>query len=53
MSPYRERLWPAPWIYISTALVVPASILVLAPISWVAGVITAVILYGGMTTCSS
>lgn len=50
MSPYRERLWPAPWIYISTALVIPASILVLAPISWVAGVITAVILYGGMTT---
>ncbi|WP_345764579.1 DUF3093 domain-containing protein [Diaminobutyricibacter sp. McL0608] len=44
---YRERLWAAPWLYISTALVIPASILVFAPISMIAGVITASVLYGG------
>lgn len=47
MTRYRERLWPAPWILIATALVMPASMLVLAPISPVAGVATALVLYGG------
>ena len=47
MPVYRERLWPAPWLFISTALVIPASILVLAPISLTAGIITAIVLYGG------
>ncbi|MET0974658.1 MAG: DUF3093 domain-containing protein [Leifsonia sp.] len=47
MPVYRERLWPAAWLFISTALVVPASILVLAPISLIAGIATAVVLYGG------
>ncbi|MET1051051.1 MAG: DUF3093 domain-containing protein [Mycetocola sp.] len=47
MTPYRERLWPAPWILIATALVIPASVLVLAPISVIAGIATAIILYGG------
>ncbi|KQO99781.1 DUF3093 domain-containing protein [Leifsonia sp. Leaf264] len=47
MPDYRERLWPAPWLFISTALVIPASILVLAPISVTAGIITAIVLYGG------
>jgi len=44
---YRERLWPAPWLYLATALVIPASLLVLLPISLVAGVVTAVVLYAG------
>ncbi|MFT2816132.1 DUF3093 domain-containing protein [Leifsonia sp. A12D58] len=47
MPAYREKLWPTPWIFIFTALVIPASMLVFAPISALAGIITAVILYGG------
>src|SRR5690606_10894103 len=30
---YRERLWPAPWIFLASALVIPASLLVFLPIS--------------------
>jgi Protein of unknown function (DUF3093) len=44
---YREKLWATPWMFIATALVIPASLLVFAPISMVAGVITAAVLYGG------
>ena len=47
MLPYRERLTPSVWIYLSTALVIPASLLVFLPISPLAGVITAVVLYCG------
>ncbi|MET0713728.1 MAG: DUF3093 domain-containing protein [Mycetocola sp.] len=47
MIRYRERLWPAPWLLIASALVIPASMLVLAPISIPAGIVTAIILYGG------
>jgi hypothetical protein len=48
MPAYRERLWPAAWLFISTALVIPASILILAPISLPAGIVTAVVLYAGV-----
>lgn len=48
MPDYRERLTAAPWFFIATALVIPASILVLAPISIVAGYITAAVLYGAI-----
>ena len=48
MTIYRERLWAAPWVYVSTALVIPASLLVFLPISEIAGVISAVVLYGGI-----
>jgi hypothetical protein len=44
---YRERLWPAPWLYIATALVIPASLLVFLPINFWVGVATAVVLYAG------
>ncbi|TFD21217.1 DUF3093 domain-containing protein [Cryobacterium sp. TMS1-13-1] len=47
MPHYREKLWPTPWAFIVTALVIPASILVLVPISLPAGIITAAVLYGG------
>jgi hypothetical protein len=47
MDLYRERLWAAPWLFISTALVIPASLIVFAPINWIAGVITAIVLYAG------
>ncbi|WP_308464726.1 DUF3093 domain-containing protein [Rathayibacter soli] len=42
---YRERLWPAPWLFISTALIIPACILVFAPINMAVGVILAIVLY--------
>ncbi|WP_159601674.1 DUF3093 domain-containing protein [Agromyces humi] len=45
MPDYRERLWPTPWIYIATLLLIPASILVLAPVSMPAGIATGLILY--------
>jgi hypothetical protein len=44
---YRERLWPAPWLFLATALVIPASLLVFLPISTIAGIVTAIVLYGG------
>ncbi len=44
---FSEKLWPNPWMFISTALVIPASILVLAPISVQAGIVTAIVLYAG------
>ncbi|TFD75595.1 DUF3093 domain-containing protein [Cryobacterium sp. Sr8] len=45
---YRERLWPSPAIYISTALVIPASLLVFLPINMTVGIVTAVVLYTGI-----
>jgi len=47
MTTYRERLWPAPWLFIATALVIPASFLVFLPISVPAGIATAIGLYAG------
>lgn len=44
---YRERLWPAPWLFISTALVIPASLLVFLPINQLVGVIVSIVLYAG------
>ncbi len=45
---YRERLWPAPWVFIATALVIPASLLVFLPISLPVGVGVAVLLYAAI-----
>lgn len=47
MSSYRERLWPAAWMYIVILLIVPATLLVFTPISIVAGIITAIVLVIG------
>jgi hypothetical protein len=47
-EPYRERLYPAPWVFIATALVIPASLLVFLPISLFAGVVVALALYGAI-----
>jgi hypothetical protein len=44
---YRERLWPAPWLFVATALVIPASLLVFLPINLLAGVVVAIVLYAG------
>ncbi|GAB2515449.1 DUF3093 domain-containing protein [Paramicrobacterium agarici] len=45
MTTYHERVWPAKWIPWALLLVIPASLLVLLPVSWIAGVGTGVILY--------
>lgn len=47
---YRERLWPTAWIFIATALVIPASLIVFLPINTIVGIVTAVILYLGVVT---
>ena len=44
---FRERLWPAPWLFLATSLVIPASFLVFLPISVPAGIATAIGLYAG------
>ncbi|KQO64944.1 DUF3093 domain-containing protein [Curtobacterium sp. Leaf261] len=45
MTVYRERLW-APWtLYLATALVIPASLLVFLPINVTVGVIVAIGMY--------
>jgi hypothetical protein len=50
MPEYREKLWPSLWVFLAVALVIPASILVFAPISMVAGVATGLVLFGGCVT---
>ncbi|MEO7349711.1 MAG: DUF3093 domain-containing protein [Terrimesophilobacter sp.] len=50
MTIYRERLWASPWLYLSTALVIPASLLVFWPINFTAGVIVAIVLYAACVT---
>lgn len=47
MPIYRERLWPSPWLFLATALVIPATLLVFEPINLTVGIVTAVVLYGG------
>ncbi|WIB27785.1 DUF3093 domain-containing protein [Curtobacterium sp. MCSS17_015] len=42
MTVYRERLWAPPALYLATALVIPASLLVFLPISVTAGVVVAI-----------
>lgn len=43
---YRERLWPAWWVFLASALLIPATLAVFLPISQFAGVIAASVLYG-------
>ncbi|PXA67764.1 DUF3093 domain-containing protein [Cryobacterium arcticum] len=47
MPDYREKLWPSPWLFLIVALVIPASILIFAPINMLVGVLTAAGLYLG------
>jgi hypothetical protein len=48
MTVYRERLWPSFWMYLAVALVIPASILVFAPVNLTAGFVVAPLLFLGM-----
>lgn len=46
MTLYREKVHAAPWVFVSTALVIPASLIVFLPINAWVGVGVAVGLYG-------
>jgi hypothetical protein len=45
MPIFRERLTAAPWLFIATALVIPATLLVFLPISTTVGIVAAIVLY--------
>ena len=47
MTIYHERVWASAWLFISTALVIPASLLVFLPINITAGIVSAIVLYAG------
>jgi hypothetical protein len=48
MTIYRERLWPSVWLYLATALIIPASLLVFLPINPTVGIVAAIVLYLGV-----
>jgi hypothetical protein len=50
MPQYRERLTPSPWVFLSTALVIPASIIVFAPLAGGVpiGIGVGLVLYAGV-----
>ena len=48
MTLYSERLLPGPWIFVISALVIPASLLVFLPINPTLGVICAAVLYAAI-----
>lgn len=43
---YRERLWPTPWLFVAGLLLIPAVILMLAPISLPLAIPSSLIAYG-------
>jgi hypothetical protein len=43
---FRERLRITPTAYIASALIIPATLIVFAPINFIAGVVCAIVLYG-------
>jgi len=47
MTIYREKLWASAWLFVATALVIPASLLVFLRINVTAGIVVAVVLYAG------
>ncbi|MFF1633305.1 DUF3093 domain-containing protein [Leifsonia sp. NPDC058248] len=48
MDLYRERLYAAPWLFISSALVIPITILILAPINLPVGIVIAIVFYAAI-----
>lgn len=45
---YREKLYPSAWIFVATALVIPATLLVFLPIDPIVGAVVALALYGAI-----
>ena len=50
MTTYRETMRPAAWLYIAAILVIPAIILVLAPINMLFGIILSIVVYVTIVT---
>jgi hypothetical protein len=48
MDLYRERLYAAPWLFISSALVIPITILIMAPINLPVGIVIAIVFYAAI-----
>lgn len=48
MKTYREIMRPAPWLYVAAVLVIPAIVLVLAPINMLFGIILSVVVYAAI-----
>jgi hypothetical protein len=48
MDLYRERLYAAPWLFIASALIIPITILILAPIDLTVGIVTAIVFYAAI-----
>jgi hypothetical protein len=48
MDLYRERLWATPWLFIATLLVIPAVMLVFAPINLTVGVVLSLLFYAAI-----
>jgi hypothetical protein len=48
MTIYRERLWPAAWLYFAVGLIIPAALLALLPINLTVGIVAAILLYVGI-----
>jgi hypothetical protein len=44
---YRERLWASVWLFLATALVIPASLVVFLQINAAVGIALALVLYAG------
>lgn len=45
---YHERLWPSPWLFLATGLVIPAALIVFLPIDLRIGIGVAIVLYGAI-----
>jgi hypothetical protein len=48
MKTYREVMRPASWLYVAAILIIPAIILVLAPINMLFGIILSVVVYAAI-----
>lgn len=45
MTSYSERLWPTPWLFVATLLILPAVALALTPINVTVAIVTAILSY--------
>ena len=45
MPLFRERLYAAPWLFVATALIIPATLAIFWPINRTVGIVLAIVLY--------
>lgn len=48
MTLFRERLYAAPWLFVATALIMPACLAIFWPINLTVGIILAIVLYAAI-----